>query len=104
VGIGDAPVDQLALGIVRAGQTPGTGGAQLRRHVGPGVAAGLAGSRRGVEAPDLAAGLGVVRRDEALRPDIRDAGPVGDDLAVWPPSSPLVSHRSLPAAASSASR
>ena len=42
--IGDAPVDHLALGIVGAGQAPGTGGAFLHRHIGPGVATGLAGA------------------------------------------------------------
>src|SRR5207247_7199201 len=66
VRVGDAPVQNLALRIVGAGQAPGTCGALLHRHASPGVPAGLA--RRGgrVEPPDFLAGPRVVGCDEAV--------------------------------------
>src|SRR5262249_4672742 len=82
VRIGDAPVEDLALGIIGARQAPRPRRALLDRHVGPGVAAGLAGRGGGVELPDFLAGLGVVRGDEAVRAHALLAGPVRDDLAV----------------------
>src|SRR5207244_5897701 len=82
IGIGDAPVNHLALGIVGARQAPWPGGALLDRHVGPGIAAGLARRRGHVEPPGFLAGLGVMGGDEAVLALALGAGAVGDHLAV----------------------
>ncbi len=82
VGIGDAPIDDLADRIVRAGVTPGARGALVDRHVAPGVAARLAGRGGDVELPNRLPGLRVVRRDEAELALALLAGAVGDHLAV----------------------
>ena len=82
VRVGDAPVQDLAFRIIGAGQAPGARGALLHRHVGPGVAAGLARRGRRVEPPDFLAGPGVVRRDEAVLALALFAGAVRDDLAI----------------------
>ena len=65
LGLRDAPVGEIEIGIVAAGDPRVAAGA---RHVGdraPRVAAGLAGARDGVELPQLLAGLRVVGADDA---------------------------------------
>src|SRR6266436_3583253 len=80
--VGDAPVQNLAFRIVGTGQAPRARGALFYRHIGPGVAAGLARRGRRIELPDFPAGPGVVRRDEAVLALALSAGAVRDDLAV----------------------
>src|SRR5439155_1849463 len=80
--IGDTPIDELAFGIVGAGQTPRTGRALFTRRVGPGVAARRARRGGGVEFPNFLAGFGVVRRDEAVLALGHFAGPAGNHFAV----------------------
>ena len=67
----DAPVGEIEIGIVAAGDPGVAAGARDVGHGAPGVAAGLAGARDGVELPQLLAGLGVVGADVAaiLRPE-----------------------------------
>src|SRR5262249_62118751 len=79
-GIGDRPVERLALRIVRAGQAPAAGDPALEREVAPAVAARFAGRRGVVELPDFLAGLRVVRRDEAAGACL--AGAAADHLAL----------------------
>ena len=65
LGLRDAEVDQVEPGVVAAGD-PGVGtGAHIVRDAGPGVAAGLVGAGRGVEAPAALARCDVVAADEA---------------------------------------
>src|SRR5262245_46623975 len=80
LGIGDAPIEHLANGIIGAGQTPGAGDAPFGRKLAPGITAGFAFGGRVVELPELLAGLGVMRREKAIRASFARA--VGDYLAV----------------------
>ena len=75
--IADAPVHEVELRIVRAGD-PGRAAADLPRIgvLRPGLVALLAARRNGVAAPQLLAGLGVPAVDEAADAELgaRDAG------------------------------
>src|SRR5947207_1977448 len=98
--IGDTPIDELAFGIVGAGQTPRTGRALFHRHVGPGGAARLARRGGGVEFPNIFAGLGVVRGDETVLTLGHFAGPAGNHFAIGDEHAarrlPAVVHLGLP--------
>ena len=76
--VAGAPDGELGVRIIRAGlpqaAAAGLPGVVL---VLPGLAAGLAGLRNRIPAPQLVAGLGVERRDPAARPRVARA--VGDD-------------------------
>ena len=63
-GIAGAPVDLVQHGIVGRGH-PHRYAARAPRLPGPRLAAGLARGRNGVRPPELAAGVGVERDDEA---------------------------------------
>ena len=115
LGLRDAPVGEVEIGIVAAGDPGVAAGA---RHVGqraPGIAAGLAGARDGVELPQLLAGLGVVGADEAALLRLKRSQPprpwITLPLATIGPlelvkplrgSATGVSHAILPVRASSA--
>ena len=64
-GLRDAPIREIEIGIVAAGDPGVAAGAQHIGHRAPGVAAGLAGARDGVELPQLLAGVRVVGADVA---------------------------------------
>ena len=115
-GIARAPVEQLQLGVVGAGE-PGGASAVL-----PGICSarascrlpGLARRRHGPEAPELLAGLGVVGVQEAANARLAPAD-ADDDLSstasgatvmAWPDAfSPTFTvQRSTPDFASSATR
>src|SRR5439155_21097356 len=61
--IADAPISEVQLRIVRAGY-PYRAASGLPGVPGPGLVAGLAGSRYGIEAPDFLPGADVVGGDE----------------------------------------
>src|SRR5580698_5749711 len=64
-GIRDAPVERLAHRIVSARQSPGGGQVGVLKFPAPGFRARFAGTWNVVELPDILAGEGVLRRDEA---------------------------------------
>ena len=90
-GVAHAPIREIQIGIVRAGQPdrsaamlPGLGiaiGLRIGRARLPGLVAGLAGTGNGVEAPGLLAGLGVVGGDEAADAQLA-AADADDDLVL----------------------
>ena len=65
LGLRHAPVSQIEIGIVAAGDPGVAARAQQIGQLAPGVAAGFAFARHGVELPELLAGLGVVGADVA---------------------------------------
>jgi len=65
LGLRNAPIREVQLGIIAAGNPRFTAAAQRVRQRAPGVTAGLSLSRHGVELPELPARLGVVGADEA---------------------------------------
>ena len=107
-----ADVDAIELGVVARHHPRADVPALLHRHVAPRLVAGLAFARNRARAPQLLAGRGVVRRDDArlvrragwhwrpvmtlplatIGPELARAGSVG--------SSTGVSHTSLPVRAS----
>ena len=83
LGLRGAEVDEPELGIPAARHPDIGSPAQLERQTAPGVAAGLAGTRDGVGAPELAARARVVGGDEAaLLVEAAAAVDAVDDLAV----------------------
>ncbi len=81
--MGRAPVSQVQVGIVAAGDPAFRARAKHIREPAPGVAARLALHRNGVEAPDLFAGGRIVSADEAFLLAIRSAtSQTLDQLAV----------------------
>ena len=65
LGLRDAPVGEIEIGIVAAGDPGVAAGAHAIGHRAPRIAAGLAGARDGVELPQLLAGVRVVGADVA---------------------------------------
>ncbi len=63
--ISDAPVSEVGVGIVIAGDPHRASAGFPLVALGPGFAAGLAGRGYGVSAPELFAGVGIEGRDEA---------------------------------------
>ena len=61
-----APVCEIQIGIVAAGDPGIAAGAEQVGKFSPGIAAGLALLRDGVELPDQLAGLGVIGADETF--------------------------------------
>ena len=84
LGVAGSPVDEVELGVVRAGAPRRRPAVEVRVAVGgPRLVAGLAGAGDGVAAPQLLAGGGVPAVEEAaggrLAPGHpRDEDPVGD--------------------------
>src|SRR5438552_3186624 len=78
--IARAPVEQLQRGIVRAGQ-PRRAAAVHPAVAGPRLAAGFAGRWHREEAPDLLAGLRIVRVEESANARLA-AADADDHLAV----------------------
>ena len=78
-----APEDQVVLRVVAAHHPGRSGRAGRQRDAAPGVAARLVRRGRGVDAPELLAGLDVVGRDEAAAGQRarRMAARSGDQLA-----------------------
>ena len=78
-----ADVDQVGLGVVARDHPRADMPALLQRHIAPRLLARLAGSRDRSNAPELFAGLRVVRRDDArVAGRVRLTLPAGDHLAV----------------------
>src|SRR4029434_7180888 len=65
-----APVGEIEIGIVAAGDPRFAAGAEQVRQAAPRIAAGFADAGDREESPQLLAGLGVVGADEALLLDI----------------------------------
>src|ERR1700723_1982829 len=65
IGLSDAQEKRVGIGIVAAGIPSRGAETLLQRQAVPAVAAGLAGLRDGVEAPELLAVVDVVAGDEA---------------------------------------
>ena len=112
-GVADAPVSEIELGIVGAGDPHG-GAASLPGIAGPGFVAGLARAGDGVEAPGFLAGGGVEGGDETADAELA-AGDSHDDFVFDDQRgvregvtrvalATSVSQRSLPSWASSAMR
>src|SRR5687767_5294584 len=77
-GVAGAPIDEVQLGVVAAGD-PGGGAARLPTVAGPRLVGGLAFAGDRPEAPELLAGLGVVGVEEAADA-VLAAGDADDDL------------------------
>ena len=77
-GVAGAPVEEIQLGIVGAGE-PGAAAAGFPGVAGPGVVAGFAGAGDGVPAPETFAGVGVIGVEEAVEAMIA-GGDAHDDF------------------------
>ena len=84
LGVAGPPVNEIELGVVRAGSPRGRSAVQVCIGAGgPGLVAGLAGPGDGVAAPQLLAGGGIPPVQEAAGGGLaaghpRDEDPVGD--------------------------
>ncbi len=79
--IADRPVEEVELRVERTGQ-PGRTATGLPGVILPGLAAGVAGRRNRVEAPDPLAGCRVIGIDESADARLR-AADADDDLVVY---------------------